>query len=211
MYAKINDLIKRFPELQNCRESILTAFETIKQTFCSEGTLFTCGNGGSAADAEHMVGELMKGFMLSREVTSLTKSKLQEQLGDQGLELASKLQEGLPAVSLNGHPSLATAFGNDVDFEMVFAQQIYVMGKAGDVILGFTTSGNSVNVLNALKIANAFGIKTIAMTGKDGGECDNLAECCIKIPETETYKVQELHLPVYHALCLQLEEEFYGG
>lgn len=211
MYTKINELIERFPKLEVSRESIEYAFEIMKKSFCNKGTLFTCGNGGSAADAEHMVGELMKGFLLSREVKSSTKSKLNDKFGETGMELASKLQEGLPAVSLNGHPSLATAFGNDVDFEMIFAQQVYVMGREGDVLLGFTTSGNSLNVINALKIANTFGIKTITMTGRNGGVCDNLAECCIKVPEDETYIVQELHLPIYHALCLQLEEEFYGG
>jgi len=211
MYTKIDELIERFPELENCRDSIVSAFEIIKNTFSNDGTLFACGNGGSAADAEHIVGELMKGFLLPRKSDSSICSKLQEKYGDAGLDISENLQEGLSAISLNGHPSLATAFGNDVDFEMIFAQQVYVLGRQGDLLLGLTTSGNSTNVLNAFKVARASGMQTVAMTGENGGECSSLVDCCIKVPETETYKIQELHLPVYHALCAMLEEHFYGG
>ena len=207
----ISELFDRYPELKVSEVSILNAFHMLRDAFSKDGTVFACGNGGSAADAEHMVGELMKGFLLPRNVSSDFKLTLTEQFGNEGEALVEKLQDGLRAISLNGHPSLATAYGNDVDFEMIFAQQLYVLGRVGDVIIGFTTSGNSTNVLNAFKIAKGLGIKTIAMTGEDGGACSTLVDCCIKVPEKETYKIQELHLPVYHALCAMLEEEFYGG
>jgi D-sedoheptulose 7-phosphate isomerase len=115
------------------------------------------------------------------------------------------------AISLNSHPSFATAFGNDVNFEMIFAQQLYVLGDKNDICIGFSTSGNSVNVIKALQVAKAKQIKTVAFTGSDGGECAKIADCCIKVPETETYRIQEYHLPIYHALCAMLEEYFYGN
>jgi phosphoheptose isomerase len=211
MTYQIKDLFDRFPQLCKSEESIFHALNIIKQTFCNDGTLFACGNGGSAADAEHMVGELMKGFLLPRKIVSSVKSELSERFGKDGLMMAENLQEGLRAVSLNGHPSLATAFGNDISFEMIFAQQIYVLGRKGDVLVGFTTSGNSVNIVNAFKVAGTLGIQTVAFTGESGGECASIVDCCIKVPSVETYKVQEFHLPVYHAICALLEEEFYGG
>ena len=207
----IADLFERFPELKVSEESIWEAFYLLKGLFSNNGTLFTCGNGGSAADAEHMVGELMKGFLLPRRVPADIQLNLTKEYGDAGGFLAENLQDGLPAISLNGHPSLATAYGNDVDFEMIFAQQLYVLGRGGDVLIGFSTSGNSQNVLNAFKVARVLGIKTIAFTGGSGGASASLVDCCINVPEEETYKIQELHLPVYHALCAMLEEEFYGG
>ncbi len=210
MSYKIKELLKRFPELLVSEESIFCASDIIKQTFCNDGTLFACGNGGSAADAEHMVGELMKSFLLPRNTIPAVGSKLEKKYGEEGIIMAGKLQEGLRSVSLNGHPSLATAYGNDVDYEMIFAQQLYVLGRERDVVIGFTTSGNSKNVLNAFKVASVLGIQTIAMTGENGGKCASLVNCCIKVPETETYKIQELHLPVYHTLCAMLEDEFYG-
>ena len=206
----VSDLFERYPELKVSETSILDAFHLLKSIYSNNGTLFVCGNGGSAADAEHMVGELMKGFLLPRPVPSDLKHKLVEEYGEVGEVFADNLQGGLPAVSLNGHPSLSSAFGNDVDFEMTFAQQLYVLGTRGDVLIGFTTSGNSKNVLNAFRIARIMGIKTIAFTGSDGGACADLVDCSINVPERETYKIQELHLPVYHALCAMLEEEFYG-
>ena len=206
----ISDLFERYPELKISEQSILDAFHLLKSLYSNDGTLLLCGNGGSSADVEHMVGELMKGFLLPRKIPSDIKLNLIEEYGDAGEFLADNLQSGLRAISLNGHPSLATAYGNDVDFEMIFAQQLYVLGRGGDVLIGFSTSGNSQNVLNAFKIAKIMGIKSIAFTGGDGGACASLVDCCINVPETETYKVQELHLPIYHALCAMLEEEFYG-
>jgi D-sedoheptulose 7-phosphate isomerase len=210
MSYRIDELFERYPELESVKGAILSGFNIIKQAFADNGTLYACGNGGSAADAEHMVGELMKGFLLPRKVSPELYSSLKSEYGDDGVALADNLQEGLRAISLNGHPSLATAFGNDVDFEMIFAQQLYVLGRRGDVLIGFSTSGNSVNILKAFKIARVLGIKTIAMTGEGGGACRAVVDCCINVPEVETYKVQELHLPVYHALCAMLEDEFYG-
>lgn len=207
----MNTLFERFPELEVLRCEVHSAFETLKRMFNTGNTLFVCGNGGSAADAEHVVGELMKGFLLPRLLNSDMRETLSEMYGDAGLSIAENLQEGFPAVSLTGHPALSTAFANDVAPELVFAQQLYVLAKRGDALLVFSTSGNSKNVVKVLMMAKAMGVSTIAMTGRSGGECAKLADITIRVPEDETYKVQELHLPIYHALCAMLEEEFYGG
>jgi len=211
MSYNVSKLFSLFPALSCVEESINQAFEIIKDTFTSDGTMFVCGNGGSAADAEHMVGELMKGFLLPRPVNQAFKNTILGLYGEEVSTITSSLQEGMRAISLNGHPSLTTAFGNDVDYSMVFAQQLYVLGRENDLLVGFTTSGNSGNVISALKVAKAKNIKTIVFTGQDGGESVKLADCCIKAPETETYRVQEYHLPIYHALCAMLEEHFYGS
>ena len=211
MSYKIDELFERFPQLRVSEDSLMSAFEIIKTTFSEDGTLFACGNGGSAADAEHIVGELMKGFLRPRKVSPALQQTLEKQYGDEGIVMAGKLQNGFRALSLNGHPSLSTAFANDVDAEMVFAQQLHVLGKPGDTLIGFTTSGNSVNVINAFKIAGVMGIGTIAFTGMDGGHCKTIVDCTIRVPEKETYKAQEMHLPLYHALCAMLEDEFYGS
>jgi len=210
MSYKIDELFMRYPHLKSVEGSIISAFTILKQGFENGSTLYTCGNGGSAADAEHIVGELMKGFLLPRKISPALYSHFQERYGSEGLRLADDLQEGFRALSLNGHPSLSSAYGNDINFEMIFAQQLYVLGRSGDVLIGLSTSGNSSNVVNAFKVAKVLGIKTVAMTGEDGGICALIADCSINVPESETYKVQELHLPIYHALCAMLEEEFYG-
>lgn len=210
MAYDIAKLFSLFPALTDTKPSIMQAFELLKQTFTSDGTIFVCGNGGSAADAEHMVGELMKGFLLPRPVDPAFNDTLTSLYSEQGSTISSYLQEGMRAISLNGHPSLSTAFGNDVNFEMIFAQQVYVLGRKNDILVGFTTSGNSRNVVKAMQIAKAKGLKTIAFTGAGGGTCAEIADCCIRVPETETYRVQEYHLPIYHALCAMLEEYFYG-
>jgi D-sedoheptulose 7-phosphate isomerase len=210
MSYNISKLFELFPALLCAEKSINQAFELIKNTFINDGAMFVCGNGGSAADAEHMVGELMKSFLIPRPVDQTFKDTMVDLYGEQGNTITSSLQEGMRAISLNGHPSLTTAFGNDVDYSMVFAQQLYVMGRANDLLVGFTTSGNSENVISTLKVAKAKKIKTIVFTGAEGGESAKFADCCIKVPETETYRVQEYHLPVYHALCAMLEEHFYG-
>lgn len=206
----IAKLFSLFPALTDTKPSIMQAFELIKQTFSQDNTILICGNGGSAADAEHMVGELMKGFLLPRPVDLSFTESLISLYGEEGSTISSYLQEGMRAISLNGHPSLTTAYGNDVDFEMVFAQQLYVLGREGDLLIGFTTSGNSMNIIKAMQVARAKGLKTIAFTGVTGGKCAEFADCCIKVPETETYRVQEYHLPIYHALCAMLEDYFYG-
>ena len=211
MGYSVDTLYDRFPDLKILKEDVESAFITLKRVFSDGGTLFVCGNGGSAADAEHVVGELMKGFLLPRRVYSSMSETLSGMYGDAGCEIAANLQEGLPAVSLTAHPALSTAFANDMAPELIFAQQLYALAKRGDALLAFSTSGNSENIIKTLMIAKAIGVSTIAMTGRGGGECAKLADITIRVPEDETYKVQESHLPIYHALCAMLEEEFYGG
>lgn len=209
MSYNISDLFKRYPELIDIKQDILESFNLLKDTFERDGIMYVCGNGGSASDAEHMVGELMKSFLIPRPVSNSISQKFSSLFKEDSI-LCNKIQEGLRAISLNSHPSLTTAYANDVDAEMIFAQQLYVLGRKKDILVVFSTSGNSVNVVNALKVAKLKDIKTIALTGCAGGKCAELADCTIKAPSSETYVVQEFHLPVYHALCAMLEEYFYG-
>ena len=202
-------LIKRYPALSPVRDSILAAYETMKECYENGGTLLVAGNGGSCADSEHIVGELMKGFVKRRPVSNEFAAALQEADEKRGEELASCLQGGLPAIALTGHAGLATAFLNDVNGEMIYAQQLYGYGKKGDVFMGISTSGNAENVMYAVAVAKASGIKTIGLTGKNGGEMAGACDCSIVVPSDETFKIQELHLPIYHTLCLMLEEHFY--
>lgn len=202
-------LIKRYPALSPVRDSILAAYETMKECYENGGTLLVAGNGGSCADSEHIVGELMKGFVKRRPVSNEFAAALQEADEKRGKELASCLQGGLPAIALTGHAGLATAFLNDVNGEMIYAQQLYGYGKKGDVFMGISTSGNAENVMYAVAVAKASGIKTIGLTGKNGGKMAGACDCSIVVPSDETFKIQELHLPIYHTLCLMLEEHFY--
>jgi D-sedoheptulose 7-phosphate isomerase len=206
----LNNLINRYPKLNIISDDIGDAFEILVKLFSNNGTLFVAGNGGSAADAEHIVGELMKSFVLSREVDEKFKNSFEAEYGAEGRAIAEKLEMGFKAISLNGHPALSSAFLNDVDGSMTFAQQLFILGDEADVMLGISTSGNADNIAKALKVAKIKGLKTILLTGKDGGICRELADCVIKIPENETYIIQEYHLPVYHALCLMVEDYFYG-
>ena len=167
------------------------------------------GNGGSCADSEHIVGELMKGFVKRRPVSGEFAAALKKADEKRGEELASCLQGGLPAIALTGHAGLSTAFLNDVNGEMIYAQQLYGYGKKGDVFMGISTSGNAENVMYAVAVAKASGIKTIGLTGKNGGKMAGACDCSIVVPSDETFKIQELHLPIYHTLCLMLEEHFY--
>jgi D-sedoheptulose 7-phosphate isomerase len=169
-----------------------------------------CGNGGSAADSEHIVGELMKGFKLKRPIPQTARAALARLFPEKGADLADHLQGALPAISLTGHPALSSAFANDVRADMVYAQQVYGYGRPGDMLIALSTSGNSTNILNAAKIAKAFGMAVLGMTGQGGGKLSELSDVCIRVPAEETYRVQELKLPVYHALCAMLEEEFFG-
>lgn len=207
----LDELIQRYPELQICKANILTAFNIMKQCYKCGGKVLICGNGGSASDAEHIVGELMKGFMLKRELGVEHREKIQKAFPEEGEYLAAHLQGALPAISLVSHTSLGYAFINDVASDMVFAQQVYGYGRTGDILIGLSTSGNSKNVVNAIKVAKAFGICTIGLTGADGGKIGELCDVTINVPEKETYKVQEMHLPVYHALCAMIEEEFFDN
>ncbi len=202
-------LMQRYPALNTCAGSITQAFNLLARCFADKGKLLICGNGGSAADAEHIVGELMKGFLLRRPVPAEFRTRLHERWPEQGEALADHLQGALPAIALTGHLSLSTAFQNDVAADMVFAQQVYGYGHAGDVLLGISTSGNSKNVLNALRVAHSMRLRTIGLTGMSGGQMAALCDACICVPATQTLEVQELHLPVYHALCCMLEAAFF--
>ncbi len=206
----INKLIERYPKLESVKTKIETVIDILKECYDKDGTLYICGNGGSASDAEHIVGELMKGFLLNRELSKDLKSKIKNKLGSKGDILSDNLQQGLRAIALTSHPSLVTAFANDVHPELVFAQQLSVLGRKGDVILGITTSGNSKNVVRALEIASVLGLKTISLTGEHGGKCLEICDCTINVSETETYIVQEYHLPIYHAICATLEDIYFN-
>lgn len=196
-------LMERYPELLCIKKPVEHAFEILKEGFIKGGKLLVCGNGGSGADSDHIVGELMKGFYLPRKLEREEKEKY----GD----LGEFLQGALPAISLTQHPALSTAFLNDVEPVMAFAQQVYGYGRPGDVFLGISTSGNAQNVVNAARVGRAKGLKVISLTGRDGGKLKELSDQCIIVPSDITPDIQEYHLPVYHALCAMLEEEFFGA
>ena len=205
-------LVQRYPILKECENDILTAFTILESCFNSGHKLLVAGNGGSCADAQHIVGELMKGFKLPRKCSAEFADKLKSIDADRGAELAEKLQGGLSTIALVEHQGLNTAFINDVNGGglLTYAQQVYGYGRQGDVFLGISTSGNAKNVMNAAVTARALGMKIIGLTGANGGELGKFADVAIKVPERETYFIQELHLPVYHCLCLMLEERFFG-
>lgn len=210
MDEQLNLLIVRYPKLAVCKEDIKKAYELLEAAYGNGRKLLVCGNGGSASDSEHIVGELMKEFKLKRKVYSDQATALKAIDPELGQVLADNLQGALPAICLTGHSSLTTAFMNDANADLVFAQQVNGYGKPGDVFLGISTSGNSKNVLYAAVNAKAKGLKVIGLTGAKESKLMKYADVCIRVPETETYKIQELHLPVYHCLCLMLEEKFFG-
>ncbi|MHB1191085.1 MAG: D-sedoheptulose-7-phosphate isomerase [Armatimonadota bacterium] len=203
----VDELIARYPDLVGLRDCIAQAATLINKSYLGGGKVLVCGNGGSAADSEHIVGELMKGFILRRELLPQDVERLGKVGGG---DLAPCLQRGIPAVALTGHPALSSAVLNDNDPFMAFAQQVYALGKAGDVLIGLSTSGNSRNVVNAMKVAKAFGLSTVGLTGSAPCQMDEFGDVSIKVPATETFKVQEYHLPVYHAICMMVEEEIFG-
>lgn len=206
----INVLIERYPELITCKRDIEQAYLILEECYINDHKLLIAGNGGSAADAEHIAGELMKRFKILRPVPAEFSEKLKEIDPDRGENLAKNLERGLMAIPLVAHEALTTAYINDVDALGVFAQQLYGFGRSGDVFLGISTSGNSKNVMSATVVARALGIKVIGLTGINGGELAKVADVTIKVPETETYMIQERHLPIYHCLCLMLEDRFFG-
>ena len=210
MEEQLNLLIERYPKLAVCQKDIKKAYEILEAAYRNGRKLLVCGNGGSASDSEHIVGELMKEFKLKRKVYSDQATALKAIDPELGQVLADNLQGALPAICLTGHSSLTTAFMNDANADLVFAQQVNGYGKPGDVFLGISTSGNSKNVLYAAVNAKAKGLKVIGLTGAKGNKLMKYADVCIRVPETETYKIQELHLPVYHCLCLMLENHFFG-
>ena len=211
MEEQLNLLIERYPKLTVCKEDIKKAYELLEAAYRNGRKLLVCGNGGSASDSEHIVGELMKEFKLKRKVYSDQAAALKAIDPELGQVLADNLQGALPAICLTGHSSLTTAFMNDANADLVFAQQVNGYGKPGDVFLGISTSGNSKNVLYAAVNAKAKGLKVIGLTGAKASKLMKYADVCIRVPETETYKIQEYHLPVYHCLCLMLEEKFFGA
>lgn len=206
----IDLLIERYPILTGCRQSIIDAYLIMEETYEHEGKMLIAGNGGSAADSEHIAGELMKRFKTPRPVTAEFAEKLKTIDPVRGEQLAKNLERGLMAIPLVAHEALTTAYINDVDGYGVFAQQLLGFGRPGDVFLGISTSGNSKNVIPATVVARALGIKVIGLTGAKGGELAQVADVAVKVPETETYMIQELHLPVYHCWCLMLEDKFFG-
>lgn len=206
----IEQLISRYTDLKLIKNDIFEAYIILKETYMNSGKLLVAGNGGSAADSEHIVGELMKGFKLTRKPNLEFQEKLLKTDLKLGKVLAENLQGALPAIALDGHPALSTAYMNDCEPLLGFAQQVYGYGKAGDVFLGISTSGNSENILYAAVTARAKGMKVIGLTGANSSRLEQMCDVCIKVPRTETYMIQELHLPVYHCLCLMLEEYFFG-
>lgn len=209
----MNDIFNRFcadnPALAPLLPDVVSAYELLRDTFASGGMLLICGNGGSAADAEHITGELMKGFLKKRPLSAEDRALL---AGTPGIPegFADRLQGALPALALNTHSALLSAYANDVDASMVYAQQVWVLGQGGDALLALSTSGNSRNVVNAVHAARAKGLHTLAITGSADSELSRLCERTLRMPATETYRVQEYTLPTYHALCALLEAAFFA-
>lgn len=206
----IDLLVERYPSLESAKEDIIAAYEVLEESYKNGGKLLVAGNGGSAADAEHIVGELMKGFKLLRKPKTDFAEKLMAENQELGAVLAENLQGALPAIALDGHPALSTAYMNDCEPLLCFAQQVNGYGKAGDAFLGISTSGNSKNILYAATTAHAKGMKVIGLTGAKDSKLKDMSDVCIKAPQTETYMIQELHLPIYHCLCLMLEDKFFS-
>ena len=205
----LDKLIKRYPVLEVCKEDIRDAGNMIIESYKNSGQLLTCGNGGSSSDAEHIVGELMKSFSKKRPIDSDLAKALKNVSDKRGSLIASKLEKGLPAISLNAHSALVSAVSNDIGGDFIYAQQVIGYGRMNDVLLGISTSGNSQNVVDACIVAKAKGLKVITLTGEKGGKMKNYADVAICVPSTCTPDIQELHLPIYHALCIMVEETFF--
>ncbi|WP_372948137.1 SIS domain-containing protein [Mariniphaga sp.] len=206
----LNQLVARHENLGHLKEPIRKAAEILIESYQYGGKVLVCGNGGSSADAGHIVGELMKSFEVKRPLQTEVQQKLKSQFGERGSFLSEKLQQGLPAISLSEHTSLITAISNDISGDFIFAQQVAGYGNAEDVLLALSTSGNAQNVMDALMVARAKGLKTIGLTGETGGKMKDLCDVLINVPATRIAYVQELHLPVYHALCMMVEKEIFG-
>lgn len=210
IHAHLELLVERYPILAGVQDQVAGIYEVIRECYENGGKLIIGGNGGSCSDADHIVGELMKGFKMLRPLNADMQEKLTGVDPVLGADLARSLQGGLPAVALSSHPALNTAFSNDVNGDMMYAQQICSLGKPGDVFLAITTSGTAMNLRYAAITAKAKGMKVLALTGKTGGAMNELADINLVVPCNETYQIQELHLPVYHCLCLMLEDHFFG-
>lgn len=206
--AIYDELFVRYPALDGCRADVMKAFELMLATYRAGGKVLVCGNGGSASDAEHIVGELLKKFKKHRDIPADVRAKL-EATGPDGAALAAKLEGSLAAVTLLSQSGILTAFANDVGWDEAYAQQLLGLGRAGDTLIAISTSGNSRNCVYAALVAKTLGVSVISLTGAGGGRLAGLADAAIRAPETETYKIQEHHLPIYHALCAMLEEELF--
>ena len=206
----ISDLISKYPLLSGVESEIADAYKILENCFESKGKLLCAGNGGSSADSDHMATELIKQFVLLRPLDADLQAKIKKVDASNGEYLAKSLQHGLPAFSLTSNSSIVTAMSNDCDYNLAFAQQIISLGRSGDVFFGISTSGNSQSVVYAAAVAKAMGIKVIGLTGMTGGRLKDFCDTCIIVPGSDTYQIQELHLPVYHCLCLMLEYHFWG-
>ena len=205
----LNELLKRYPSLAEIKDDITKATDAIIRCYEKGGKVLLCGNGGSCADCEHIVGELMKGFLRHRPISEDKKAEMKANSPIIDDEILSKLQGGLPAISLPSMTALNSAFCNDVDPELIYAQPLMALGNKGDILIAISTSGNSKNVFGAVKVAKALGVTVIGLTGKTGGKLREHADICICAPETETFKIQELHLPIYHYICAEVEAHFF--
>lgn len=206
----LNELIERYPRLLECKDSIYQAYEILRNSYINGGKLLIAGNGGSAADSQHIVGELMKSFKIRRPLEKDISEKIRAIDNERGSMIVDSLESPLPAISLVTHSALTTAYLNDVGARGIFAQQVLGYGDYKDVFLGISTSGNSDNIIDAAIVAKSKGLAVISLTGVSGGIITKYSDVCIKVPEKETFKVQELHLPIYHCLCLMLELYFFG-
>ncbi len=210
MHSELVKLLENYPDLQPCISDVGAAYNLLSTTYHAGGKLLICGNGGSAADSDHIVGELMKGFELKRPIKEDLRQKLTDLNPEMGAYLADHLQGALPAISLSAHAALASAVTNDTDGNMTFAQQVLGYGVKGDTLIGISTSGNSLNVRYALIVAKALGLNTIGLSGKTGGKMRDLCDVTISVPNERTLAIQERHLPIYHTLCIMLEQEFFA-
>lgn len=209
MKTGLQELLQRYPQLSDISDELNDAADLLEQSVLAKGKILVCGNGGSAADADHIVGELMKKFIKERPIAQELQKELKKINPEKGGMLASKLEGSIPAICLSAHTALSTAFGNDVDSAISYAQQVSGYGVTGDIFWGLSTSGNAKNVIYAAIVAKAKGLKVLGMTGEKGGQLKNLCDVCIRVPEKETFKVQELHLPIYHWLCIYLESLYW--
>jgi D-sedoheptulose 7-phosphate isomerase len=209
MSTGLSSFLQRYPVLRACETELRAAFDLLSAAYRNGNKLLICGNGGSAADSEHIVGELMKGFLKRRPIPPEHVAKLEAASSGSGKQIAERLQGALASISLPSQMSLLTAIANDGDYDMTFAQQVYGLGRPGDVLLAISTSGGSKNVCHAVIVAKAFGLKSIALTGASGGGLAPLADVAIKVPSDNVAEIQELHLPVYHWLSTELEAAFF--
>lgn len=205
----VDILIGRYPELAEQRDNIIDAYKILENSYAKGGKLLIAGNGGSAADSEHIVGELMKGFENPRKLPQCYRERLISANAEMGSVLGENLQGGLPAIALDGHLALSTAYMNDCEPLLCFAQQVNVFGNENDVFLGISTSGNSKNILYAATVAKAKGMKVIGLTGAKDSKLSAMADVTVRSSQTRTYMIQEHHLPIYHCLCLMLEDRFF--